>query len=450
LTALILAFGSPKKALLFLLAVSIPLNLDFCVYSRDYLGGLNGVFLSLPDLCIGTLALLLVADSLWNRSKTIALFPRTTLPFMALVLASVLSTAVTVDKTHTLYGIVALAKALMLYFVVANSINSEREARFVFNSLVIGLILAASLYLVQSVFHVSFLATGELRQLAGGAEALGGNIRPGGTLGHPNAASGYFAGMLMVALASLGVRQSILQRVIVLCAIFLGSWALLMTFTRTGWIAFASGFLCLVAVGLKKRVFGGAFFAAVLCLAPIGVMLWGGLVKERMTTNLETYDSRIPLIKQAFYIIGQHPIFGIGANAYGDVVYKYVPEDMGAVWMYTVHNGFLYHWVELGILGFLAFLWLLFSLGREAWALLGAEERAVRAMGLGAFAFLFTEAVFMNGVQWYVFGSSGLSFCMLLALAAFLNTQESAYAVHTHENSRLLASVIKAERPVIA
>jgi O-antigen ligase len=369
---------------------------------------------------------------------------------MSLVLVAMISTSVTPDKMHTLYGIVALTKTLVLYLVIANSIRSKSEAISVFNYLLSGLLLAATLYLLMSALHINVNANGQVTYLTA-AESLSGNVRPAGTLGHPNAAGGYFAGMLMLALASFGMRQSIPQRITAICAVFLGSAALLMTFTRTAWIAFACGFLCLAAVGIKKKVFGGVFVAAMLCLAPIGMIVFDTIVITRMTTGLSSYESRKPLIKQAFYIIGQHPVWGIGANAYNDVLRDYVPEDMGKnVWLYSVHNAYLYQWVEMGTVGLLAFLWLLLALGREARRLLNVEDHSIRAIALGAISFLLTEAVFMNGVQWYVFHSSGLSFCMLLALTAFLNIREDASTVHTHENKGLLASAIKAERPAIA
>jgi len=222
------------------------------------------------------------------------------------------------------------------------------------------------------------------------------------------------------------MTQGIPGRLFSICATVLGVWALLATYTRTGWIAFACGLLCLVAIGVRKRVFGAGFVTILLCLAPVGLLLFGNLVIERFTSNLETFDARKPLVKQAYYIIAQHPLFGVGVNTYDEILGRYIPEDMGRVWMYTVHNGYLYQWVEAGTIGLVVFLWFLFSLGWEAWKLPGAEDRAVRAIGVGAFSFLVAEAVFMNGVQWYVFGNSGLAFCALLAITAFLASQRSA------------------------
>lgn len=443
LTALTLAAGSLRKGMLLLLAVTIPLNLDVCLYSRDYQGALNGIFLSLPDLCVVVLTALLVLELLSNRSRAMAFFPRTTLPLASLVLAAVLSIVVTVNKMHTLYGVIAFAKVFALYFVLANSINSEREARFVFNSLLMGLILAASVYLAQSILHVDLTATGEVQELAG-SEALGGNVRPGGILGQANNAGGYFAGLLMVALASLGMRHSILQRITALCAVSLGLWALLMTFTRGGWVAFACGFLFLMAVGLRKRVFGGVFPAVLLCLVPLGVVLCGDLVITRMTTNLETRDVRKPLVRQAYYIIGRHPILGIGANAYNDVLYKEVPASIGGTWLFEVHNGFLSHWAEMGTVGLLVFVWLLFSLGREAWPLLGAEDRTIRSIGLGSLSYLLSQVVFMFDDQWRVFSNSGgLSFCVLLAIAASLSSRKDASAARLGERVGPVVSAIR-------
>jgi O-antigen ligase len=183
-----------------------------------------------------------------------------------------------------------------------------------------------------------------------------------------------------------------------------------------------------------------------LSLAPIGAALSAGLVYGRMTSGYQTYDSRMPLIQQAFYLISHHPILGVGANAYVDVLYN-VPRGLASAWMCTVHNGYLFHWAELGTVGLLTFVWFLLSLGREAWRLMDAQDRAVRAMGLGAFSFVLVEAIFMNGDVWSVPTSSGLSFCMLLALTAFLGNRRETLAVPAGECRGPRASVGAAIQP---
>lgn len=86
------------------------------------------------------------------------------------------------------------------------------------------------------------------------------------------------------------------------------------------------------------------------------------------------------------HMLRDHPIFGAGINAYQTVMTPYRASDPNQVPEPYPHNIVLTSWTELGVLGVLAFLWILGGLMIQPWRAFGRATGIDRALlwGTGA------------------------------------------------------------------
>ena len=420
---LFLFIGSPRLMILFFLSVAIPLNIAVTIYSRDGGGTISGIIVSTVDFCIFALLLLLLLDLLNNPKRKIV-FSASFWPLFFLFLTTIASILVTSNKTYTLYGIVAYVKIPILYFIVVNSCK-RHEVKYLFTFLLIGASIAALLYIIQSIFHINFNLTGQVARMQA-SEIFAGNVRPAGTIGNAILSGGYFAGMLLLAIISITYQQSPLTRLFIVIAIILLAWALVLTFARTAWLSFICGFFILTLVGAKRNLFSPVLISGILIFLIVGFLIFGDMITTRMTTSWGSQDSRGPLITIAFNIIKHHPILGVGINTYSQILYSYIPAGLGNVWVYSAHNAYLCYWVELGIVGLIALLWVLYKMFRESLNSLLSEDRTFCAIGVGSFSYFIATAVFMYNDHWDLFDPLGYTFCVLLALNNIINMPDSS------------------------
>jgi O-antigen ligase len=98
---------------------------------------------------------------------------------------------------------------------------------------------------------------------------------------------------------------------------------------------------------------------------------------ERFTADdRHSAESRIWYSKLALNAIREHMFTGIGANNQHFAVADdaYAPPEMIGQERTAIHNTYLATWVELGLLGLVAFIWLLMAGGRRA---LSASRRTL-------------------------------------------------------------------------
>jgi O-antigen ligase len=162
-----------------------------------------------------------------------------------------------------------------------------------------------------------------------------------------------------------------------------GSLALLFSFSRGGWLAFAVAVVVLL-VGLVRGRYVGvrgpvvAFFIATL----IAVLFYPQIVarfgsEEGSAAALD----RVYLIKIAWNMIKESPIIGVGANTFMSVVTKYARgPELQDIYLHMVHNQYLLVFAETGIVGMAAFLWFLFTCFREAWKCLKSKGSELTQM----------------------------------------------------------------------
>ncbi len=191
--------------------------------------------------------------------------------------------------------------------------------------------------------------------------------------------------------------------------VLLGGWglmvfALLFSLTRGVWLAY------LVVLGALGAIKGGR---AVLAVGACGVLLGlsllgaGSGVRERVTQifDLKTNIGRSQIWQANLDMIKDRPWFGWGYGNYRkfrDPYYQRYPEaDTTA----HAHNNFLQMWVDSGLVGLGAFLflfWVILRTGWQAYHLFPAEAEPLRSLALGGT--LGVLGFLLGGLTQYNFG----------------------------------------------
>jgi O-antigen ligase len=88
----------------------------------------------------------------------------------------------------------------------------------------------------------------------------------------------------------------------------------------------------------------------------------------------------------AVRVIEANPLIGVGANNFSTVMNDYAGSEFRHEWIYTVHNQFLLVCAETGVIGLMAYLWILLSVIRGGWRLWKAGDELFSPLALGIVA----------------------------------------------------------------
>jgi O-antigen ligase len=146
---------------------------------------------------------------------------------------------------------------------------------------------------------------------------------------------------------------------------------LVLSQSRSAWISGALVACLLLAIRLRPW----ALVSGVVATIALVAWLWPG---PRPVVSVARAD-RLGVWTQALSELREHPLVGIGLGAFRDVV----GPDVG-----HAHNIFLQVALDTGGLGLIAYLWLLWRVGRGAWRVIRLGWPDARALASGGLACL--------------------------------------------------------------
>jgi O-antigen ligase len=179
------------------------------------------------------------------------------------------------------------------------------------------------------------------------------------------------------------LKRKISVKILIIVVFVLGVWALIFTFSRGGWSSFLLAGIVFLMIGISQ----GWMRVRVVAVLSIGVILFLSVFWDSINLRL-TYDlaakSRISTMEVAWKIIRDHPLLGVGVNAYKDVYDRYITEDLrseGA--MSIVHNQYLLVWTEMGVIGLFSFLWFILAFFIETKKSMTSRNNSERILATG-------------------------------------------------------------------
>jgi O-antigen ligase len=212
-----------------------------------------------------------------------------------------------------------------------------------------------------------------------------------GTLNTPSAAGTMLVVCLLGALTRLYQPGTARERLWLHVQLGLGSFALLLTQTRTAWIGLILGGVGVLGAAVRRGELRAQRLTALAGGAAVSVLAAWPFIAGRVEANhSDDAEVRWRLITIAKEMIKAHPFAGIGLNTGTSQVYAYAAKAGTDGWVFIVHNQFLLAWAEMGILGILATAWLFRLALRGAAQLKRSNDVELRNAGLWLFWSLVT------------------------------------------------------------
>ena len=301
-----------------------------------------------PNIFIGGLIFLILSIfSLWNIKK---IYPTPLFwPISIFLGLSFVSIFYSIDAFTSIREFIRLASIFLLYFSAYQLIENRKD-----------------FYLLLKIILASYILPGivALIQLIGGwglPDDFGGFQRIYGTFAHPNPFAFYTFFILALTISLLLVKKEQNKSWLFQNPYFLPvvatTFLLIATYTRS---AIACFFIFIFFFGIfkyrKLLVFGLFFF--------LGLYFFSDIFRERLweLISLDPYGSivwRFRLWKDMLPISLWQPWFGYGLGTFTNLVEFYRGFELGSL---DPHNDYLKIFVENGILGLVAYFWLIIGL----------------------------------------------------------------------------------------
>ncbi|MFA5088269.1 MAG: O-antigen ligase family protein [Candidatus Omnitrophota bacterium] len=158
-------------------------------------------------------------------------------------------------------------------------------------------------------------------------------------------------------------------RVMSFFSLLIAAWVLVLTFSRGAWLGVAGG-LVLFLFFRHRRLLTGAM--AILALAAVAFYVFmPGTFQKSMDSlfysRQQTVDFRLGVWQDSLKVIERRPFLGNGPNTYMDLFQKYRRKhnDWDDYSPTYAHNSYVQMAAEVGAIGLMGFLWILFSLFRN-------------------------------------------------------------------------------------
>jgi O-antigen ligase len=180
-----------------------------------------------------------------------------------------------------------------------------------------------------------------------------------------NAVALYVGPLTAVAL-SLALYEQGIARIGGIAFFLVGLVILALSFSRGGYLALAA--VVFVASFTHRRRFyllGLAVVGAcaLVLIPPIGRRI----IIETENVYGNTVQSRLDLWSGAVQLIEHRPLFGAGLAGFQQLVAPYITNIHSAAQFIDPHNILLNFWVETGMLGVIAMIWIFVVAFRESW-----------------------------------------------------------------------------------
>ena len=350
LVLLIIFMGLWKfKLVVFTLIAYMPFNIAIQDMNSNSATGINPV----------NLMLLLVIVSWCKeqiiRRNDIQIRAPLTLPLGIFFLLALFSLFNGAGKTETTWveNIIDLKQWLtpmLLFFVVINCIDDLKDIKLLITLMGLAIIVVGCLS-IKDYLRLGYDVDNRIDGLMGQANELGAFL-----------AQYVF---VFLGLALIG-REAKIKKLFYFIVIGVGVIAMLLTFSRGAYIAFAVAFIAMVF--FKSRLLA---IPLVLIFYLLGMLFLPATVMERVSMTFEANDdvsavklessaqSRMVIWQGALKMIADNPLFGVGYAAFPSVITDYIPERKDAHNMYLLIAG------EMGLLSLAVFAWLFFRIIRN-------------------------------------------------------------------------------------
>lgn len=396
--------GNIRLGLLWGLVLTAPLALCKRFMIVPNMGGASALQIDATDVFWVPLLLLQIRElQLGHRQREDIIFPLALKWWGAWILLGGFSILLGPYRSIAGLELVRMVKLFGIGLVVANEITRRSQLRHLAAALMIGALLQSTFgitqYLLQRPIGLHALgeATAEDIDLLsrGTLQSKEFVFRISALMGHANFLATFLAAQIPLALAVLMTRAPLVMRGIAATTLAFGGIALMLTLSRTGWVAAAtalSGVMALSVFHPRLRThFQLGRLAIALGALALGIAFSGKIVARLTKSDAGAVDFRWELLDVAIAMGKANPVFGSGLNSFVFQMPPYtkyktpegVTDHFGPNWP-VVHNVYALAWAEQGAPGLIAILGFAGSMLWMAFRNLFSRDEEAYAFSMGA------------------------------------------------------------------
>jgi putative inorganic carbon (hco3(-)) transporter len=370
----------------------------FLVYFRPYELFPSLAWLSRSALVVALLTLAVFIPTQLGLENKITAWTREVKLALALLLTGLFSIPLALEPSRALQGLIEFLKVIVMFIVMVNVVRTEKRLRRL-------ILLVLFVSCVLSVAALNDYAHGNLA-LEG--RRIAGLI--GGLFSNPNDLALHLVTMIPISFTLFLCSRGPLNKTLYLICSLLLMLGLVCTFSRGGFLGFVFviGFLAWKLARRNRVIFGAVALTMVLA----AVALAPSAYRSRLaTTSDDSAQARTDDLKRSILVAARHPLFGVGMDNY--ILYSNMNK--------ATHNAYTQVAAEMGLAGFLIYVWFLVSplngLRRLEHAVVINKRKPpvyYLAIGLQASLVGYMVVSFFASVayQWYVYYLVAYAICL--------------------------------------
>lgn len=335
------------------------------------------------------------------------------LVFLAIIFFSLIYSP---ERDEGLFDATRYIVLIGLTYLIYNSVNTLKELKIICYATVFAACVVAIPSLVESILNPEVAAFNYINE---GKKI----IRSSGAERDPNIFGSNFILPIMLLVAFIGEAKRNKKKIILFCISGILIGAVLLTYSRSTWVALFFGITIIILYQRKfDFIIYGFIVLAIVFLGSEGVRNIVFSVGDRVVdifagTSEDSSRFRLILLETSIYMWLDSYTFGIGYQGFSTVFQEYhPPQEVGGV--YEPHNEFYKILAELGLIGFLVYLFILWKTLKIGWNSVKnyQKERKSTAISLALFASFFAYIIFfqfLGGMQLHsiLTINIGLLFC---------------------------------------
>ncbi|MCF6460442.1 polymerase [Clostridium sp. Cult3] len=300
------------------------------------------------------------------------------IPIIVYALLILISTITSIDPSGSFRDLAIHFTAIGFVLVIVNNINTKED----FNIFVTFLVIAATLVALYGLYQYKVGVEMEDKWV----DAVNNpdvKTRVYSVFGNPNILAEYLIMIIPISASLFWYSKKIHKKAIFLITSLILTIALVLTLSRGGWVGFAFGIFIFIILIEKKLLL------SIIPIVLAGVYFLPQSIVNRILTIGNLGDSsnayRIRLWKITLEIIRDNWLVGVG---FGYIPFKTTFETyIRTMPAYHSHNTYLQTMGEMGILGLIVFIMLIFVLYKYGIKrLMKQEDRYIRTMAGGVLA----------------------------------------------------------------
>ncbi|KPK36922.1 MAG: hypothetical protein AMK70_00605 [Nitrospira bacterium SG8_35_1] len=401
----------PKKFALGFFIFSIPFFIGKQIISSGYqlnTGGPSSLGIFLYDIPLLLLLVYFVAEKVQNRDSAFYL-PSVFYPLAFTIIWGFITFVNSVEPMLTIIETIWLCKMAVILIIMTNLVQDKKDLIFVLTILIAGLFIQEIVTFTQAYFQKWFTFTGDVERSTFLEGSHADVFRAGGTVGPHNVQSAYY--VLLIPLASglcFSCKKNIV-RFVLLPIILSGIFALIMTYSRNGYVSFIIAMTAFVLLAWHKNFITRHHIILGVCGITVASLIIFTLFGDNLIARIRSTAAigpRLEGMEIALNMVRHHPFIGVGLNnfsvAMSDV--NYSPEGLSAMQQTyfggefirtAVHNKFLLVASQTGLIGFCLFMWMLYIIYSYAAKLLKVQSRFYGGIGIGMIAAMIGASIQM-------------------------------------------------------